>query len=388
MRPRRLAVLAVLVLAIAAGVYVATPYARAASLIVRIANLGGRAQAIAENRKHAVTRRPPHTVATRHGDVPAQFYTPDADFDRTVLLMPGIHSFGIDEPRLMDLADDLAATGVQVMTMALPDLTRYQITPRSTDVIEDGVAWAAAQESLAPDGKVGVIGVSFAGGLAVVAAGREAIRDKVAFVVSFGGHGDLQRTLRYLVTGDAPDVPGLRVNPPHDYGVAVLLYAGADRVVPAEQVEPLRKGIETFLYGSQLTLVSMDQANATFQKARDMEKGLPEPSATLLKYVNERNVAKLGPILLPYIEKEPPNPAASAVHAQSLPTAPVYLLHGDGDTVIPTAESALLGDYLRSKGVDVHVLLSGLITHAEIDRGAATSEALRLVAFWASVLRQ
>ena len=39
--------------------------------------------------------------------------------------------------------------------------------------------------------------------------------------------------------------------------------------------------------------------------------------------------------------------------------------------MIPAAESVLLGDYLRSKGVDVHLLLSGLITHAEVDRAAA-----------------
>jgi hypothetical protein len=55
--------------------------------------------------------------------------------------------------------------------------------------------------------------------------------------------------------------------------------------------------------------------------------------------------------------------------------------------VIPPVESAILGDYLESKGVDVHMLLSGLITHAEVDRTAAASETWKLVAFWASVLR-
>ena len=71
------------------------------------------------------------------------------------------------------------------------DLQRFRITPEVTDVIEDAVAWAARQRGLAPDGKVGVLGISFSGGLAVVAAGRPSIRDKVAFVLSFGGHGDL-----------------------------------------------------------------------------------------------------------------------------------------------------------------------------------------------------
>lgn len=389
MRARRLfTVLLVLVLLLGVGVYVATPYVRAASLIVRAANLGGRAERLAKWQAHDVSIAAPHEVPTRYGPVQAQFYRPENGIDRSVLLVPGIHSMGIREPRLTGLAADLAATGVTVMTMALPDLMNYQITARSSDVIEDAVAWMAAQPELAPDGRIGMIGISFAGGLSIVAAGRPAIRDKVAFVVSFGGHGDLQRTMRYLATGKAPDVPGLRTHPPHDYGVAVILYAGADRVVPKEQVAPLREGIGTFLYASQLTLVDMNQANATFEKARQMAKALPEPSATYLTYVNDRNVKALGPILLPHIEAENSDPAASPERTPSLPAAPVYLIHGDDDTVIPAAESVLLERYLRSKGVEVHLLLSGLITHAEVDRSAAASEGWKLVRFWAQVLSE
>jgi predicted esterase len=105
--------------------------------------------------------------------------------------------------------------------------------------------------------------------------------------------------------------------------------------------------------------------------------------------VNTRDVAALGPILVPQLERlGADSPAGSPERTAALPTAPIYLLHGDGDTVIPTAESAVLGEYLRSKGANVRVLLSGLITHAEVNRGAAASEGLRLVSFWASVLRQ
>jgi acetyl esterase/lipase len=157
-------------------------------------------------------------------------------------------------------------------------------------------------------------------------------------------------------------------------------------VVPAEQVAALREGIGTFLLASQLTLVNMDQANATFQKARDMVKALPEPSATLLTYVNDRNVKALGPILVPHLGLEA-DPAASPELASTVPAAPVFLLHGDEDVVIPAAESVVLAKYLRSKGVEVHLLLSQIITHAELDRSAAMSESWKLVSFWADVLR-
>lgn len=386
-RRRVLTLIAVVAVIVAVG-YAATPYARAASLIVRAANIGGRAETVAERFASEVTIEQGHTVPTRYGDVPARFYRPDGGSRRATLLVPGIHSMGVEEPRLKALAHDLAGSGITVMTIALPDLMHYQITPQSTDVIEDAVKWMASQRDLAPDGLVGMMGISFAGGLSMVAAGRPSIRDKVAFVMSFGGHGDLPRTLKYLVTGEAPQVPGLEAPPPHDYGVAVISYAAVDLIVPPDQRQALRDGIGTFLLASQLTLVDMNQANATFEKARQMAKSLPEPSATYLTWVNDRNVKKLGPLLAPHVAAFSSDPAASADRAPSTPAAPVYLLHGSGDTVIPAAESILLADYLRNKGVEVHVLLSGLITHAEIDKSAAASEMLKLDAFWASILRQ
>jgi len=387
MRSRPLAVFVALALVAGGAVYVAAPYARAASLFVRAAHVGGRTETVANAMARSVTALPRHMVPTRQGDVEAQWYRPDGRVRRATLLVPGVHSMGIAEPRLTALARDLAGSGVAVMTMALPDLMGYQITARSADVIEDAVKWIADQPELAPDGRVGMVGISFAGGLSIVAAGRPSIRDKVAYVVSFGGHGDLGRVLKYLATGEAVQAEGVVTHPPHDYGVAVIMYAVADRVVPAEQVEGLRDGIRTFLYASQLTLVNMDHANATFQMAREMVKSLPEPSATLLTYVNDRNVKALGPILVPHLGLEA-DPAASPERAPLPPAAPVFLLHGDEDVVIPAAESVVLANYLRSKDVEVHLLLSQIITHAELDRSAAMSDGWKLVSFWADVLRR
>jgi dienelactone hydrolase len=295
---------------------------------------------------------------------------------------------GIDEPRLTGLALDLAGSGIGVMTMALPDLQRYEITPRSTDVIEDAVTWASQRSDLAADGRVGIVGISFAGGMAIVAAGRPSIRDRVAFVLSFGGHGDLPRVVRYLCTGEAPHAGNVEIHPPHDYGVAVVLYGMASVVVPPEQVEPLRDGIRTFLLASQLTLVDQKKADATFAAAREAVKTLPAPASTYLRYVNDRNVKALGPVLVPHIKATAADPAISPQRAAVPPAAPVYLLHGAGDTVIPPVESVLLGDHLRSRDADVRVLLSRLITHAEVDQSAAATETLKLVTFWASLLQQ
>ena len=89
-------------------------------------------------------------------------------------------------------------------------------------------------------------------------------------------------------------------------------------------------------------------------------------------YVNARDVAHLGPLLLPHAAVLGGDPALSPAPAPPA-AAPVYLLHGADDNVIPAIESSLLADSLRAKGVTVRHLATPLITHAEVDKAADTA---------------
>jgi dienelactone hydrolase len=366
-------------------------YARSASLVIRAAQLQGFLSTAAKVQEQHFTIEPDTSVPTRHGRIRARLYRPDS-IRRAVLLVPGVHAMGIDEPRLTGLSKELAATGLGVLTMELPDLARYEFTPRTVDIIEDGARWLADRKDVAADGRVGLMGISFAGGLSTVAAGRPRLKERLAFVFSFGGHGDLPRVMRYLCTGREPLKPGdaagtaAHVRAPHDYGVAVILVGIADRMVPADQVEPLRKGIVTFLTASQVDVVDKPKAAAIFEDARRQAAALPEPAASLMKAVNDRDVKGLGARLLPVLETIE-YPASLSPEASAPPSAPVYLLHGTDDTVIPSVETLLLGHHLEDK-TKVKVLLSGLITHAEVDRTAAAGEVIKLVGFWADLLSQ
>ncbi|MBK5298623.1 MAG: hypothetical protein JJE40_15830, partial [Vicinamibacteria bacterium] len=334
MRLVRRPLIALALVAAGAAVIWGPSYARGLSLVVRAAHVDGWLKTAADTQARRWTAGPATTIPTRHGAIPARLYLPEGRIRRAAVLTPGVHAMGIDEPRLRGLAGDLAASGVAMLTIALPDLVRYRFTVDSVDQIEDAASWLAAQSALAPDGTVGLMGISFAGGLSVVAAGRPAVRDKIAYVFSFGGHGDLARVLRYLCTGlepllpDTPDGTAPRFRAPHDYGVAVILLGLADRMVPRDQVDALRGGLETFLTASQLTLVDMNKATATFKQSQAIAASLPEPSATLMRYVNERNTKALGAELLPVLDRigaEEYPPSLSAEHSP-LPTAPVYLL--------------------------------------------------------------
>jgi pimeloyl-ACP methyl ester carboxylesterase len=176
------------------------------------------------------------------------------------------------------------------------------------------------------------------------------------------------------------------VRPPHDYGVAVILVGIADRMVPAAQVEPLRQGIVTFLTASQLDPIDKAKAATVFEEARAIAAQLPEPAASLMKAVNSRDVKGLGARLLGVLEGIEYPDSLSPDHSAP-PRAPVFLLHGADDTVIPSVESLLLAQHLEPT-TRVRTLLSGLITHAEVDRGAAAAEVIKLVGFWADLLNE
>ena len=111
---------------------------------------------------------------------------------------------------------------------------------------------------------------------------------------------------------------------------------------------------------------------------------MPEPAASLMKAVNDRDVKGLGARLLPVLATID-YPASLSPEESPVPQAPVYLLHGTDDTVIPSVESVLLAHHLEGQ-TRVKTLLSGLITHAEVDKTAAAGEVVKLVGFWADLL--
>ena len=388
-RRRTLVVLTAVPAALLALGLASYDYVEGAAFVIQAAGLQGPARTVAEWTTTDLAESDTQ-VPWRGGMLRARVYRPSssgraepaASVDTPpALVVPGVHAGGIDEPRLIQFARDIASMGRVVVAAELPDLKRYSITPRTTDMIEDAGVWLSTASGFSADGRVGLMGISFAGGLSVVAAGRPSLQDRVAFVLSFGGHGDLPRTLRYLCTGIQPD-GGRR--PPHDYGVAIILLGVADRIVPDEQAQLLRDAILAFLHASHVDMVDKPKAQIEFARAKEMAAQLPEPARLLMAYVNERDVQSLGPILARHAEAMGGDPALSAEKAP-VPAAPVYLLHGTDDNVIPAVESNLLAASLRRRGGRVHQLATPLITHAEVDRSAAARAIWDLVSFWGNL---
>ena len=257
-------------------------YAPGLSLVVRGANLTGFIRTVANldtvhHEEHLVR------IPMRLESIAGRAYVPTRGSRQTVLVVAGLHPAGIDEPRLMALSRELAKSKVTVVTPEIRELSRFEITP--TDQIEQAALWLTTSADLTPTGRIGLMGISFSGGLSVVAAGRPVLRDRLSYVFAFGGHDDLPRVLTYLCTGveGGPTIgpwevdPATVQRPPHDYGVAVVLLNVADHLVPPEQVAVLRDAVRRFLWASYLDAVDAPAAAREFVELRTLARGLPEP---------------------------------------------------------------------------------------------------------------
>ncbi|MDB4931821.1 MAG: hypothetical protein JWM10_4305, partial [Myxococcaceae bacterium] len=159
---------------------------------------------------------------------------------RAVVVAHGVHHRGIDEPRTLAFVRALARGGVAVLCPQLDALADYRVSPATVTEMRAAVAWASAQP-WAEGHRAGLVGISFGGGLALIAATDPALRGRLSFVASVGGHHELARVARFL----ALDARA------HPYGVAVFAYANAERLVEASELAGFRAALGALLRGDR-----------------------------------------------------------------------------------------------------------------------------------------
>ena len=134
----------VIAAALLLGAWASNGYLRAAAFVVQASGMQGYARTVASVETGHFDERA-LTIPWRGGQMRARLYIPHGSSDRAMLLVPGVHAAGVDEPRLVQFARDLASVSHTVLTAELIDLTQYRITPRTTDMIEDAALWLSAQ---------------------------------------------------------------------------------------------------------------------------------------------------------------------------------------------------------------------------------------------------
>ncbi len=293
----------------------------------------------------------------------ARIFRPSSSFPRRgIVVAHGVQFAGMDAERLVPFASALASAGFVVLTPEIEQLSGFRSEPQSVEQLRACVAWLADRPEVLRGG-VGILGASFAGGLALLAASDPSIRRHVAWVISVGGHHDVATVMRHLATTDSDD-----------YGLAVFVHAYAEHFVPPGDVGTFRAAVR-------------ERLRERPADARALAHSLSPDAAQLLdaivrgdgRAVGRRVVAAL-PSLAPTLAALSP-----AGHLQALRGIRVLLLHGQSDRVIPASESLAnareIGDRWHTRTV-----LSGALTHVSLDRHASWWEQWRVVRAAAAVL--
>jgi dienelactone hydrolase len=290
-----------------------------------------------------------------------------------MVIVHGVHRAGIDEPRLVRFARAVASAGMVVLTPEIPELCDYRVDPRSIDRIGDAVHALHEQVGRA---KVGVMGLSFAGGLSLLAAADPRFSGEIAFVVAVGAHDDLGRVSRFFATGEIPGPDGaMQKIQAHEYGPLVLVYSHIEDFFPAADVPAARDALRLWLW---------EMHTAAQARAKD----LSQPSRAKMDLLFDHKVGEIAPEILAEVERRKDVLAPVSPHDQlATLKAPVYLLHGAGDTVIPPSETLWLARDVPPALVR-DVLVSPAIVHVELEGGPSARDKWALVHFMADVLAE
>jgi acetyl esterase/lipase len=312
------------------------------------------------------------TFRTEAGVIRARLYRPTRHADAPgLIVLHGVHYLGIDEPRLMAFATAIASCGLQVLTPELPGIRDYHIDKSSEQVIGESAKWFARRTG----GPTGVMGLSFSGGLALVAASDPAYRPAFKFVFAVGSQDAMDHVAQFYLTGreTRPDgsIEHLRA---HEYGALVLEYEHLEDFVPAADVEAIRPVLRQHLYENKAAENAAAEKLTERQKIETVE--LMDSSAPV-------TLAKLAAAETKHVEEmEGLSPHGKL---QEL-TTPVFLLHGQADNIIPSAETLWMASELPRRTLQA-VLVSPVLSHLDLD-GAKPNvlDEWRLVHFFALVM--
>jgi dienelactone hydrolase len=313
------------------------------------------------------------TIPVAGSAVRARLYLPlGVAHPAGMVVVHGIHHLGMDEPRLVRFSRAVAGSGLAVLTPQVDSLADYHVDATSIPVIGESVAWL---DHRAGGRGVTVTGVSFAGGLALLAATQAPYALHLRALVLMGAYDDLARVSRFLATGEQ-ELPNGQTepHPAHDYGASVFVYAHLDQFFPEGDRSLAHEALRDWLWEEP-------------EKAKPLAEKLSPRSRATMDALLSRRIDEVRPQMLSAIRADQAELAALSPHGRMATLhVPVYILHGAADNIIPPAESLWLAHDLPHRQIR-DVLITGAFSHVDPDQKASLWEELRLVYFISGVLR-
>lgn len=251
-----------------------------------------------------------------------------------IVLIPGVVADGKDDHRLVALANTLARLRFAVLIPEVAGLRQFHTRTRDVRVMADAFRYLISQPTLAPAGRAGFAGFSYGVGVILLAALEPDIRERVRFLLGFGGYYDIANIITFFTTGYYHDEHSqkLKYRFPHYYLKWVFTHSNA-ALVKREQ--------------DRKTLLALSETDDESELLSEVDALGPDARAlyNLISNEDPQRVADLIARLPAVMRKELEgiNPASRNLSQMQ---AQVILLHGRGDNMIPYTESIALAQAL------------------------------------------
>ena len=227
MSPMRIRWLILILVLLAAGVVWAWSSGRVARLTLAFQILDELRRPGPESWLRRATPAPSRSALTLEGAnlrLAADLYRPARGAGRVpVILVPGLVEAGKDDPRVPPFAELLARAGFPVVVPDLPSFRTLRAHPDNVRDLAAALDAVTARPDLAPLGRAGLFGISYAGSIALLVALDPTRAARVPFVAAVGAYADLDTALRFLATGRTFHRGRLRMVKPGPYGQLVFL---------------------------------------------------------------------------------------------------------------------------------------------------------------------
>lgn len=286
--------------------------------------------------------REQHRTQQRH----AYLYRRQDITPRTGLLfVPGLTKLGPEHPRFVAMARILAKLGYTVVSPDIPGFRRFKLEVAALEEMSFWYHYMKQAPSVHAE-KVGIVGISVAGTLALMTAAQADIRETIAFVVSIGGYQDLGRCSRHWFSSKTSQQRhgdySVRC-----YGRWISMLAALDRVKNEGDRHTLDEVLRELLSTGRRPARMPD---LTKEGQRWYQLAVVEGPPRDLALIRMIQTTLSGYFL-----------SLSPDHRLPMVKCPVFLAHGLSDELIPSRESLEL--QTRLTATKPHLLLTPLISH-------------------------
>lgn len=305
--------------------------------------------------------RPPPRVTTvayttRDGyEVLADLYEPpDARNGPAIVLVNGVVPEGRTYEPLVGFADGLARTGFVVLVPDALDYQNYRVFPEDIGALVRGFEVLQSRLSVDPN-RVGFIGFSMGGSLALVAASDPEISEQVALVATIGAYYSLDAMLRAVTTSTVQLSDGYEPYEADSYVWLVTRNTLLSAIPEANDQEAM------FHLFSFQTPDPDPEVLPTYRLA-----GLGAPARSVYALFVNRDPAAVSK-LMDGVREAIPGAMESIspdAHIERL-HAPVALLHDRGDLYVPAQESQRIFDRMGGEP-RAQLAVLDVIQHAQL----------------------